>query len=371
MDKIRGVNLGNWLVLEKWMNPELFSGTIAEDETDLCEMLPHDELVARLKSHRDTYITLNDFRTIENWGLNVVRLPVPYFIFDDYAPFIGCIDYLDKAFEWAQITKLKILIDLHTVPDSQNGFDNGGLSGVCKFHQKPENVDFAVNVLARLAIRYKNNPALYGIEFLNEPISPELFDALKSANRYPPRDPKRAEGSSAISVEFLYDFYNRCYNTLRCHLDENVALVFHDGFRMKAWKDLFRGSEYKNVVMDTHLYLSFMTDTPGSSALDAGKGTFMKQYMDLALDKCSNDIKEMQQFFPVIVGEWSVAYQPGQMGITPRMERSAIAAMANAQLYVWEQADGWLFWSYKLLNQMPGWDFRDMVGNGFFFNHFN
>lgn len=30
--KIKGVNLGNWLVLEKWMNPALFEGTTAEDE---------------------------------------------------------------------------------------------------------------------------------------------------------------------------------------------------------------------------------------------------------------------------------------------------------------------------------------------------
>ena len=29
IDKIKGVNLGNWLVLEKWMSPELFAGTTA------------------------------------------------------------------------------------------------------------------------------------------------------------------------------------------------------------------------------------------------------------------------------------------------------------------------------------------------------
>ena len=30
--KVKGVNLGNWLVLEKWMSPSLFDGTTAEDE---------------------------------------------------------------------------------------------------------------------------------------------------------------------------------------------------------------------------------------------------------------------------------------------------------------------------------------------------
>ena len=36
---VKGVNLGNWLVLEKWMSPDLFEGTTAEDETDLCHQL--------------------------------------------------------------------------------------------------------------------------------------------------------------------------------------------------------------------------------------------------------------------------------------------------------------------------------------------
>ena len=29
LNYIKGVNLGNWLVLEKWMNPALFDGTTA------------------------------------------------------------------------------------------------------------------------------------------------------------------------------------------------------------------------------------------------------------------------------------------------------------------------------------------------------
>ena len=29
---VKGVNLGNWLVLEKWMSPALFEGTTAEED---------------------------------------------------------------------------------------------------------------------------------------------------------------------------------------------------------------------------------------------------------------------------------------------------------------------------------------------------
>ena len=52
-----------------------------------------------------------------------VRIPVPHFIFGDdpvyCEPYVPCIEYLDKAFDWAEETGLSILIDLHTAPESQ------------------------------------------------------------------------------------------------------------------------------------------------------------------------------------------------------------------------------------------------------------
>ena len=140
--KIKGVNLGNWLVLEKWMSPSLFEGTTAEDEYYLPAQLSPEVYEARIKIHRSEYITERDFASIKRIGLNAVRIPVPYFIYGDRPPYIGCIAELDKAFSWAEKYGLKILIDLHTAPMSQNGFDNGGLSGVCRWSQIPEEVEF-------------------------------------------------------------------------------------------------------------------------------------------------------------------------------------------------------------------------------------
>ena len=138
---VKGVNLGNWLVLEKWMSPALFDGTTAEDEYYLPTQLSKEVYEARIKIHRAEYITEGDFVRIRAMGMEAVRIPVPYFIFGDRPPFIGCIAELDKAFNWAEKYGLQILIDLHTAPDSQNGFDNGGISGVCKWSKQPEEVD--------------------------------------------------------------------------------------------------------------------------------------------------------------------------------------------------------------------------------------
>lgn len=123
MKKINGVNLGNWLVLEKWMSPALFDGTTAEDEYYLAHQLSPQMFEMRLKIHRSEYITERDFAHIAHMGMNSVRIPIPYFIFGDRPPFVGCIEELDKAFCWAEKYGLSILLDLHTVPMSQNGFD--------------------------------------------------------------------------------------------------------------------------------------------------------------------------------------------------------------------------------------------------------
>lgn len=71
MAKIRGVNLGNWLVLEQWMDPSLFDGVVAEnlDETSFSLSLG-DKKQERLKYHRDHFITRADFDWIKNTGLN-------------------------------------------------------------------------------------------------------------------------------------------------------------------------------------------------------------------------------------------------------------------------------------------------------------
>lgn len=176
--KIKGVNLGNWLVLEKWMSPALFAGTTAEDEYYLPRQLPREVYEARILIHRSEYITERDFVAIKAMGMEAVRIPVPYFIFGDREPFIGCIQELDKAFNWAERYGLQILIDLHTAPMGQNGFDNGGICGVCKWSRNPEEVEFVLSVLERLAKRYGTRKGLWGIEVLNEPITERAWKMM-------------------------------------------------------------------------------------------------------------------------------------------------------------------------------------------------
>lgn len=359
-NRIKGVNLGNWLVLEKWMSPALFDGTDAEDEIWLNRLLPREELKARLEKHRSSYVTKTDFENIKNMGLDYVRIPVPFFIFGDYENYIGCIEYLDKAFEWAGETGLKILIDLHTVPGSQNGFDNGGLSGVCKFGQKIEDIEFALSVLERLAKRYANEDALWGIEALNEPASEKILKINKK--RYKPRDLMEAKGNHYLTMEFLSLFYIRAYLKIRTYLPESKAIVFHDGFRLSSWKKFFKKSRMKNVYMDTHVYLAGADDF-----LPVKNLTTYKIHMWFVKRK----LARMQKNVPLIVGEWcmSNAYSNDYEG--DRKER--YQEVYKIQRDVWDVTSGDFYWNYQLEKDInvamdahwkDSWDLKRCVKNG-------
>ena len=379
MKKIKGVNLGNWLVLEKWMLPELFEGTGAEDEVWLNRKMNPAELKEKMKEHRDTFITEQDFAFIKEQGIWLLRIPVPYFIFGDRPPFNGCVEYLDKAFDWAEKYGLQILIDLHTVPGSQNGYDNGGLTGVCKWCKNPEEVEFALTVLERLAKRYGQREGLYGIEVLNEPISFLVYATAPSTGKAV--DKEEAKGSGYVPLPFLENFYRNAYRRLRKILPENKTIVFHDGFRLRHWGKFFHKEHMKNVVLDTHIYIFFFF-------------SFVPIHMpwvyQIYIKSQQRLIERIQKDVPVVVGEWCICNKYAEKAVSGKSaeESSDRSAQADAQdelrkkryleiaamqLQAWESGAGWIYWSYQFKPNRKepldekwkeSWDFSRCVENG-------
>lgn len=379
MKKIKGVNLGNWLVLEKWMLPEMFEGTGAEDEIWLNRKMNPAELKEKMKEHRDTFITEQDFAFIKEQGIWLLRIPVPYFIFGDRPPFNGCVEYLDKAFDWAEKYGLQILIDLHTVPGSQNGYDNGGLTGVCKWCKNPEEVEFALTVLERLAKRYGQRQGLYGIEVLNEPISFLVYATAPSTGKAV--DKEEAKGSGYVPLPFLENFYRNAYRRLRKILPENKTIVFHDGFRLRHWGKFFRKEHMKNVVLDTHIYIF---------AMESFVPIHMPWVYQIYIKSQQRLIERIQRDVPVVVGEWCICNKYAEKAVSGKSaeESSDRSAQADAQdelrkkryleiaamqLQAWESGAGWIYWSYQFKPNRKepldekwkeSWDFSRCVENG-------
>lgn len=349
--KINGVNLGNWLVLEKWMKPDLFEAFEVDDEISLHRSLEQEQLESHLKAHRDSYITRDDFANIAAHGMNLVRIPVPYFIFGDCPGHPGCIEYLDKAMDWAEECGLQVLVDLHTVPGGQNGYDNGGLVGVCRWHKDAQAVELALKVLERLAARYATRPGLYGIEVLNEPISWLVYKTAPSTGKA--KDPAEAEGSSHVPLKFLKEFYCEAYERLRKILPEEKVIVFHDGFRLGAWKDFFVRQGMKNVMLDTHIYIDAMELFMPIPALWIYR-------LFVAWNRFF--IRRASRYTPVVVGEWNLenrragrmAAKAADPATREEIMRQGYHTVARIEMEAWDTSAGKIYWNYQLEKNHDG-----------------
>jgi glucan 1,3-beta-glucosidase len=361
--KLRGVNLGSWLVIEKWMAPSLFEGLEAVDETSFCVELG-ERAAPALKHHWDTFITRDDFAWIAARGLNAVRIPVGHWIFGaDYPyhrayggnphPFVvGGIEVLDRAFDWAEAFGLHIVLDLHAAPGCQNGFDNGGIKDVCEWHTQADYIDHALSVLERLAERYRHRPALHAIETLNEP----RWD---------------------VDTGLLKNYHTQAYQRIRKYCPpEQVAVVFHDGFRSYTEYSGFLGEpEFLNVVFDIHRYQCFVRE---DIDLDV-QGHICKSVVDWSNE--ADDINR-DRASGTYVGEWSLGidlrvvslwaegpFNHALEGLDDFQNTVAHRAHAAAQLVAFEKYLGWFFWSYKT-ETTPGWCFRVSVENGWLPDNF-
>jgi glucan 1,3-beta-glucosidase len=355
--KLRGVNLGGWLVLEKWMTPSLFEGLQATDETSYCV-----ELGARaektLQQHWNTFIVREDFAWLAKIGINAVRIPLGHWIFgSDYPyhraygsvahPFVeGGMAILDRAFDWAEEYGLHVVLDLHAAPGCQNGFDNGGIKDVCEWHTKDEYLAHSLNVLERLAERYRDRPALHAIEVLNEP---------------------RWDIDTKLLKKYTADGYRRIRKHCR---PENVAVVFHDGFRsFREYTGFLQEPEFSNVVFDIHRYQCFVredVDMDIYGHIQKAAGEWKNEADDI--------IRDLGLW--TYAGEWSLGldlkvvslwaegpFNHALQDMDAFQKSVACRAYAAAQLATFEKYLGCFFWTYKT-HTTPEWCFRECINRG-------
>jgi glucan 1,3-beta-glucosidase len=338
LSKWRGVNLGGWLALERWITPTVYAGVEAEDEYTLCEKLGKEKATARLKKHREQWITDADFRWLADSGLNAVRLPVGYAVLEESPPFISAQETLSWAFGAAKKHGLGVLLDLHGVPGSQNGWDHSGRAGKMEWHTSKAHIDRSVSILENLAQFCKGFDNLIGLQLVNEP-------------------------HREVPSEVLRSFYQTAYERVRKHLASNrVAIVFHDGFRPHEWGDFFQAPRHENVVLDTHMYQCFTAEDQQRPIHDQ---------IELAVKTRKGQLDQMRRRHRCIVGEWSCGLPDKSLGSGKGLALdTAMRAYAAAQLLSYETSEGWFFWTYRTEKE-GGWNFRDCVERGWLPQKFN
>ncbi|KAI7677135.1 glycoside hydrolase [Hortaea werneckii] len=283
-ETIRGVNLGGWLILEKWMNSSLFDGTDASDQYTFDQT---SDANTKLRNHWDTYICEDDFRQIAALGINTVRIPIGYWAYDpDSSPYLtGADKYMEKALDWARKYDLKVLVDLHGSPGSQNGFDNSGKSGEVNW-QSGDNMKKSISILEIMAKKYGSMDyadVVWGLELVNEPLSwnPNNFTLNKEWAQ---------EATDAVRAKAA---------------NRNLMVIMHDSFvNPKQWiktGEALNGNataETARFGMDRHLY---------QNQEDSDSELNQDQHIEKACKWANTDLLGRDNKLPVIVGEFSAA----------------------------------------------------------------
>jgi glucan 1,3-beta-glucosidase len=333
--KLQGVNLGGWLLLEKWMTPKLFEGLNAQDEYSFCLDLGKKEAKKRLEKHWQSFITKKDFTWIKKNGLNAVRIPVGYWNFEEDSPFISSNKYFEQALIWAKEADLQVIIDLHGAPGSQNGWDHSGRSGEIAWHKDNQNIEKTLKVLEKIAKKYGNKKHVVGIELLNEP----HWD---------------------IPLNQLQDFYKKGYELIRANCPERVSVIMHDSFKPHDWQRFFTKNNFTNVILDCHLYQCFD---------EKEKKLDIYGHLQKTAIEWKNLIESLQTFVPVIIGEWSAELVSESLqGLNQTQLMLSKKVYVETELLVFENSAGWFFWNYKVDNNdmKLSWSYKDLVNDKIF-----
>jgi len=105
---------------------------VGMDQYTFCEALGPELGNAVLREHWDTWITEDTFKEMAAREVEVIRVPIGDWTLKAYGPYVGCTDGAKDAVQWlldtAKTYNMKVLLDVHAVKGSQNGYDNSGLS---------------------------------------------------------------------------------------------------------------------------------------------------------------------------------------------------------------------------------------------------
>lgn len=322
---LRGVNLGGWFVVEKWMTPSLFKSLDATDEYTLAAT---PEGRARLLRHRQEFIQEEDFAWMAANGVELVRVPFGYWLFAEDDAYVGGREQLDWAMAMAEKYNLKVLLDLHALPGSQNGKVHSGRAGEVEWFTDKAYRDMSRSVCMKVAERYARSPALWGLQLINEP--------------------KFGWGRQFK----LLRYYRRVYRDLSAILPSSVYVVFSDAFRPWLLAGALRRTRGVRVAMDIHWY-SWMVPLWGVKTL--------RQFF-VRVKRHRHTIQGVQRVaHPVIVGEWNAVLPHALKPLIGEVTwREAALQHFAVQQKVYDDALAQCYWTYKT-EQDGMWSYRYIV----------
>ncbi|KAI0498593.1 hypothetical protein KFK09_019483 [Dendrobium nobile] len=255
-----------------------------------------------MKKHWNSFIVEDEFKFIFENGLNAVRIPVGKY-------------------------NIKVIIDIHAMPNSQNGWEHSGTrDGLQSWGQTDDSIDQSVSVVDFLTSRYANRSSFYAIELINEPLAP------------------------GVTLESLKKYYKAGYDIVRKY--SNVFVIMSNRLSISHPTELIKfASGFSGSVVDVHYYNVFSK---------IFKGMSVQQNIDYVYNNRASTLSSlMVSNGPLIfVGEWV-----DDMDVE-NASKNDYQRFGYAQVDVFGRATfGWSYWTLKAAKTQ--WSLEWMIKNGY------
>lgn len=303
--RLRGVNLGGWLIQEDWFCPTSNnqSGDWITMKT-LTERFGVEKTYELFDSYQDNWITEVDFKNLADMGYNCVRIPFWYrnFQTDDNGTWRldenGNVDLsrLEWAVEMCRKYGIYAILDFHGANGGQGYVDHCGRANYYHFFDIGSKGEWyrsqACEIWSIIAERFKGDPAIAMFDLLNEPTCNE-------------------PNLASIRQEKYCAFYDDAYKAIREKDPTRIVSMIGVWTANELPKPSSKG--WTGVVYQLHFY------DPTKQYFDEGSAKFLKHNV------------------PVLAGEF---HPMTKRGITACSMEECIDAFEGNGV-------NWTAWTYK------------------------
>ena len=328
-----GVNLSGWLTLESWVTPEIFADSGALDEAALMRSVGQTRYQELVEQHRQQFISQADFTQIAARGFNAVRLPIPWYCFGEIGPepgpYLGCINYVDKAFDWAEEVGLGLLPVIAVSPGAP-AEQTALVRDQGDFKAYREDL---LDVLTALCKRYATRISFLGIEVADDPIAQVRRGLVLT---------------DGVPLHSLRNYYRDAYEIVRDCAGDEALVVLPDAGQPDAWKRFMAGDKYHGVWLDCHLFRH-------ADHMDAAGPSAVRTLVDRSRAYLA---RARKSGLPVMVGKWSASLPYADTMMTPEGQIALARVYVSEQLSAYVDCPGWFFQTWKTKGRLVGWDAR-------------
>lgn len=250
---LRGVNLGNWMLIESYMIG--LPWTEHRMRRAFFDQLGEKAYHAFFDTFMDCCVAEADIAFLKECGLNFLQLPFSYRHFSDddssslYAD--RGFEYFDRVIEWCRTYDMYLMPGLHAAPGAQvRDWNAESDFGEAKFWEMRHFRDHACDILERIADRYRDEERIMGYEILNEPVAPD-YDIYRTFHLDALRRMRKADPNHIIIINT--DSWGRDPHSLSPAFleDEQIAFTAHPYHRlfmpfkeMNAYPARYEGTFY-------------------------------------------------------------------------------------------------------------------------------